>query len=402
MIGSSGAFNEGRTRAQEPLFSSFFMGGFECSTHRLRSGRRLDLIAATGHDRFIAQDYRRLTDCGMRAARDGIRWHLIESSPNRYDFSSALPMIRAARDAGVQVVWDLCHYGWPDDIDIFKPEFVRRFARMAGEFARVLVCETDAAPFVAPVNEISFFAWAGGESGYLNPFARGRSYELKYQLIRATIEATEAIWAAAPGARIVHVDPAINVVCHPERPQERGAAQSYHQLQYHSRDILVGREEPGLGGREKYLDIIGVNYYPFNQWFHGDTIYHPRVPVGRDDPSYRPLGSILREIYERYQRPMFIAETGTEGDARPDWLRYVSGEVRSALEGGVPVCGICLYPVVNFPGWDDERHCDNGLWDYADGEGRRETYRPLEEELGRQREVFKSLPPGMNGCLIRP
>ena len=30
------------------LFRSFFLGGFECSTHRRKDGRRLDLIAATG------------------------------------------------------------------------------------------------------------------------------------------------------------------------------------------------------------------------------------------------------------------------------------------------------------------------------------------------------------------
>jgi hypothetical protein len=31
-------------------FRSFFLGGFECSTHRLRSGKRLDLIRSTRHD----------------------------------------------------------------------------------------------------------------------------------------------------------------------------------------------------------------------------------------------------------------------------------------------------------------------------------------------------------------
>ena len=38
-------------------------------------------------------------------------------------------MLEAARDEGVQVIWDLCHYGWPDDLDIFSPQFVERFAR---------------------------------------------------------------------------------------------------------------------------------------------------------------------------------------------------------------------------------------------------------------------------------
>src|SRR2546423_14032196 len=98
------------------------MGGFECSTHRARSGERLDLIATTGHDKYAVADYGRLREQGIRAARDGVRWHLIEKREGRYDFSSVLPMVRAARDAGVQVVWDLCHYGWPDDVDIFSTQ----------------------------------------------------------------------------------------------------------------------------------------------------------------------------------------------------------------------------------------------------------------------------------------
>src|SRR5579871_410094 len=95
-------------------FKTFFMGGFECSTHRRRDGRRLDMIGATGHDRFALQDYTALAQLGIHTVRDGIRWHLIESKPGQYDFSSVRPMLYAARRAGVQVIWDIFHYGWPD------------------------------------------------------------------------------------------------------------------------------------------------------------------------------------------------------------------------------------------------------------------------------------------------
>src|SRR5215204_2486624 len=98
------------------LFKSFFLGGFECSTHRLASGKRLDLITATRHDCHVAADYARLRARGISTVREGIRWHLIERAPYRYDFDSVLPMLRAARAAGIQVVWDLCHFGWPDDL----------------------------------------------------------------------------------------------------------------------------------------------------------------------------------------------------------------------------------------------------------------------------------------------
>lgn len=92
-------------------FESFFMAGFECSTHRRRDGHRLDLIAATRHDRWAAKDYAALS-------AQGLRWHLIEQRPGHYDWSSFLPMLHAANSVGTQVIWDLCDYGWPDDVDI--------------------------------------------------------------------------------------------------------------------------------------------------------------------------------------------------------------------------------------------------------------------------------------------
>jgi hypothetical protein len=60
------------------MFTSFFMGGFECSTHRLRSGRRLDVVHSTRHDALAFSDYRLLQRHGMHTARDGLRWHLID------------------------------------------------------------------------------------------------------------------------------------------------------------------------------------------------------------------------------------------------------------------------------------------------------------------------------------
>src|SRR5829696_328385 len=137
------------------LFRSFFVGGFECSTHRTRAGRRLDLIAATAHDRYAETDYRVLAQHGIRTARDGLRWHLIETAPGRYDWSSFLPMLRAAQRTGTQVIWDLSHWGWPDNLEIWSPAFIDRFARFVRAAASVVANETDAVPFFTPINEIS-------------------------------------------------------------------------------------------------------------------------------------------------------------------------------------------------------------------------------------------------------
>ncbi len=368
-------------------FRSFFMGGFECSTHRLRSGRRLDVIAATAHDRFAIEDYRRLRGLGMDTIRDGLRWHLIERTAGVYEFGSVLPMLEAARDADVEVIWDVLHYGWPDDLDIFDEAFVARFARLAAAFVDVASRVSDRPPWIVPVNEISFFAWAGGDAGIFNPFAVRRGDELKRQLVRAAIAAIQGMLRVNPEIRIVHTEPVINVVAHPDRPGEAGAAEAHRQAQYAALDMIAGRTHPELGGREEYLGVIGVNYYVHNQWIypggHGSMIEpsHPR---------YRPLWQMLQEVHERYGRPLFIAETGIEDQARPAWLRYVGYELRRAIREGVPVEGLCLYPIVNHPGWDDDRHCHNGLWDYPDGTGHRDIYEPLARELRSEQQLFET------------
>jgi beta-glucosidase/6-phospho-beta-glucosidase/beta-galactosidase len=367
------------------IFRSFFIGGFESSMHRLRDHRRLDLISGTQHDRFVMQDYARLREVDIHCARDAIRWHLIENSPGRYDWSSVLPMVRAARETKTQILWDLLHFGWPDAVDVFRPEFVERFAGLAANFAALLKEETDEVPFFAPVNEISFLAWAGGDEGFFNPFARRRGDELKAQFVRATIAACEAIWSVLPQARIIHVDPIIGIIADPTRPQDRRAAEGHRQSQFSAWDMIAGRAHPELGGQAKYLDIMGVNYYIQNQWIHNGAVLVP------SHPQHLLLRYMLREVYERYERPLFIAETGIENDVRPNWLRYIGREVRGAIRLGIPVQGICLYPILNHPGWNDDRHCLNGLWDYADDEGGRDIFAPLAKELERQQRMFAEM-----------
>ena len=368
------------------VFKSFWMAGFECSCHCRRDKRRLDLIAATEHDRWAAVDYARVRRLGIETVRDGARWHRIERSPGRYDFSSLLPMVRAARDTGVQVIWDLCHYGWPEGLDIFRPEFVDRFAEYARAVARVVAAETDEPPVWAPINEISFWSWAGGDVAYLNPGATRRGFELKTQLVRACLAAVDAVWSVDPRARILHCDPAIHIVPDALRPEDREEAEGHRQAQYQAWEMIAGRLWPQLGGDERYLDVLGVNYYPNNQW----VLDGPMLQW--DDPRYRPFRDILREAWERYGRPLVVAETGAQDGFRAEWLRYIAGEVRAARRAGVPVGGICLYPVLNYPGWDDDRHCQSGLWGYPGPGGHREIHVPLAEELARQIELFRSEP----------
>ncbi len=372
--------------ARPTLFPSFFLGGFEASTHVLRSGRRLDLVESTRHEVFALADYRRLMNLGLRAARDGVRWHLIEYEPGKYDFSSARAMVRAALEAGIEVVWDLLHFGWPDHVDPFTAEFVPRFAEFASRFATVLESEGDRRPSVIPVNEISFLAFAGGEEGFFNPFLEGRGDELKRRLVETWIAGARAVRAVLPSARVLASDPMIHVLARPGRSADEPGAAGHRAAQYAALDMITGRTAPELGGSEELLDAIGLNYYVHNQWWypggHGSVIAPSSL-------EYRPLRDMLRDWYERFRKPVFIAETGIEDDERPAWLAYVGHEARAARRLGVDLQGVCLYPIVNHPGWEDDRHCRNGLWDYPDSDGNRAIFEPLARELVRQQGALE-------------
>lgn len=356
------------------LFKSFLMGGFECSTHRRRGGKRLDLISATRHEEFAEADYRRLLSLDMKTARDGLRWHLIEKTPHFYDFSSLEKQIEAAQKTGIQIIWDFFHYGFPDDLDIFSPEFIERYARFSAASAEFLQKNLNQTLIVSPVNEISFFAWAAGEVGIFYPFAKERGDELKIQMVRANIAAIDAIRAVVPNARFLQTDPAIHVTAAKKHNQR--AAEKYRLAQFEAFDMLCGRLKPELGGHPKYLDIIGLNYYFHNQWH-----YPSRRKIKLGHAEYRPFHRILQEYHERYNLPILIAETGIEDEARPDWLEYVWQEANTAKLNGIPIQGVCLYPIVNHPGWDDNRHCRNGLWDYVNDNGEREIYQPLADKI---------------------
>jgi hypothetical protein len=205
---------------------------------------------------------------------------------------------------------------------------------------------------------------------------------MKGQLVRASIAACDALRDVVPRARLVHTDPMINIAADATRPQDRLPAELYRQAMFAAWDMIAGRQRPELGGSPGYLDVIGVNYYVHNQWIHNGRTLVP------SNPRHLMVRYMLREIAERYERPLFIAETGIEGATRANWLRYIGREARGALALGVPLHGICLYPIVDHPGWEDDRHCPNGLWGYADEAGNRPIEDAYAQELALQEEIF--------------
>ena len=362
-------------------FDSFFMAGFECSSHRRRDGVRLDLIRATGHDKHVLRDYRQLRELGFRTLRDGVRWHLIERVPGKYDWSSWRPMLEAAEEAGVEVIWDLFHYGSPDCVDQAGPDFPDRFTDFALAALEVQQSVSSRPPLVCPLNEINFLSWAV-EVGYFPIPGAEEVGWFKHQLVRTAIAAAGAIRERWPNATIVWAEPLIHIAPPNRQRQSIRAAEDNRQGMFEAYDWIMGLARPELGGDRSLVDVVGWNFYPHNQFYTKG----PTVPMGHHE--YRPLGDMLVEMAERYGKPMFLAETGAEGTSKPSWLHYVCNEVRDAMNRGADVCGICWYPITAYPGWDNSRHAETGLLSTVVADGSRHVDEGLLEEFERQREQF--------------
>ncbi|MEO5893606.1 MAG: amine oxidase [Ferruginibacter sp.] len=345
-------------------FKSFWMAGFECTDKLNAYGNRVDLLNTSGHLQLIDEDYKRLSLFEMGTVREGIRWSQVEKVPYQYDWSVVAAMISSGKKNNIQQIWDICHFGFPDDLTPLHPMFARRFSHLCEAFVKFYrSIDPHGTLIITPINEVSFLSWLGGDVRGTSPYCVGQGWEVKYRLMKAYIEGVEAIKKTDPSVRILTTEPLVNIV----PPQNASAEQihfaaSLHQDQFQVTDMLSGRMCPELGGKPGYLDILGYNYYYNNQWSTGTFEFLK----WRDnfDERFIPLHQLLSLAYQRYNRPFVLTETSHPKEDRPHWIKMVARECALVLAEGLPLWGICWYPIVDRPDWDnlDDWH-QSGLWD---------------------------------------
>ena len=309
------------------IFPTFFLSGFECSTFLWRDKGRRDLSQETQHTSHAEADYRLLHELGIAVAREGIPWPHVDRGARCYDFTCVDPLIAAMNAAQILPIWDLCHYGYPDDADPWRPDFAARFADYCGAAAEHVCARVRGPHFFTPINEITFWGFAGGEWGWIAPFGDTKTQRLRLRdvLCRAAIAGVKAIREVDPTARMVHVEPVIRVVAPDDRPDLAEAARiEMEDDACHAWDVLAGKANPEFGGAPEVLDIVGANCYSFGQMEYRE--HGPHQALGPDDPRIRPLCELLSKVWQRYRRPMIIAETSGLHDGREEWLKDVMEE----------------------------------------------------------------------------
>jgi hypothetical protein len=297
----------------DPVFKGYVHAGFECGQLNWANGHTQNLSVQTRHSGYAARlaNYRRVHALGVRTIRDGL-------PPNCSDVE-VLRAMHAARAAGLEVLWDLLHFGLPAAAPDVGPQLDAWVAHRAA-----LIAQATPQPWLTPVCEPGTHAHFAAAGGMWAPASRS-PHELKAGLLQAYRAARSAALAANPASRFMLCDPVMAAEPH----------------EYDALDQLASSGD--------LPDVVGVNFYAHD--------------------LRQPIAHVLATTAERYGRPVYISETGLHcghphnhrqgygGWRRGEWLRHV---VEQAAASPVQPVGVCWYPIVEMPAWRD--HPTDEVW----------------------------------------
>jgi beta-glucosidase len=367
-----------------------------------KTGRTLDEYELTGHYERWRSDIDLFAELGVRCVRYGIPWHRINPAPGVWDFTSSDKPLDRLLELGIEPVVDLVHYGLPLWIDgaFLHADFDRFMAEYA---AKIVERYRGRIKFYTPLNEPRVTAWYCGKLGWWPPFRRGWRGFLSVMLgvCRGIVSSVHAMKSVDPGIVHAHVD-ATDLYTTTDAAVD-AEVHRRQEIVFLALDLITGRVRPGhslyewivsLGVREAELawfqtnpielDLLGINLYPlFSEKRLVKTSSGVRIRM-----RYASADIIdrLADLYwRRYQRPLFISETASEGSIRrrAAWLDDSVAAVKRVRASGVPLVGYTWWPLFALVTWGyregkkppHEYLKQMGLWDLRPASGGLERVR---------------------------
>jgi hypothetical protein len=230
----------------------------------------------------MADHYQIAREHGLHTVRDGL-------VPGHH----ALERLAAARQAGVQAIWDLSHYHSNQD--------PVRCARIASQAA--LSTNGDEKLWLCPVNEPSLYPMMAGMP---------RPDAIAMAVLMAKVARDHH-----PNVGILTNDPITGVGEH----------------QFEATDAIVSAVD---------VNVVGVNYYPH-------TARTPLVKVLL--ATWRRYQKPIMVSETSWHDGHPVHNRRYPGLNKGSWLRHVLEQVDVAVFHGAAVVGICWYPIVDCPPW---------------------------------------------------
>jgi beta-glucosidase len=377
-----------------------------------KTGRTLDEYELTQHYERWRDDLALFAEAKVSCVRYGIPWHRINPARGVWQFEWADEPLERLLELGIQPVVDLVHYGVPPWIEHaylandFASHMAEYAARIAERFRGRIHTYT-------PLNEPRVTAWYCGKLGWWPPFKRGWSGFVAVMLgvCRGIVQTVEALRAVDPEIVHVHVDATdLYIAASPDLQAEAARRQ---ELVFLALDLVTGRIAPGhplhawlltqgaaatelewFQAHAVELDVVGINLYPLfseKRLVRASSGLRMRMRYASAD-----IIDHLADLYwKRYQRPLVISETASEGSVRKRraWLEDSVAATARVRARGVPLVGYTWWPMFALVTWayregrkaPHEYLKQMGLWDLrASAQG---LERVPTELVGRYREL---------------
>lgn len=357
--------------------------GLECSVVRVHDQYR-DQRIETGHAARI-EDLDLLSGLGVKTVRYPVIWETIApNAPDACDWRWTDERLNRLRALGIRVIAGLVHHGsGPRYTHLLDPAFPEKLADFAAQAAARY-------PWIdlwTPINEPLTTARFACLYGHWYPHEKDLA-----AMVRATVYQCRGVALAMSAIR--RVNPHAQLV----QTEDLGRSFSTRRLAYQaahenerrwlSLDLLTGRMTQahrwhatllrmGVTARdlaelqdgEGMPDIIGINHYLTSDRYLDDRIalYPDLKPGGNGKHVYVDTEAVrvpeadgrtgvaarLREVWERYQRPVAITEAHNSctREEQLRWFTDVWSAAQALADTGADVRAVTLWSIFGAVDW---------------------------------------------------
>jgi dTDP-4-dehydrorhamnose reductase len=358
-------------------------GGVECSIVRVNGVVRNQIIE-TGHY-TRSEDLDLIAELGIRTLRYPTLWELVEPIEGHDDWVWLDHRLSRLRQLGISPVAGLLHHGsGPAWTHILSPNFPDQLAAFAARLAR----RYPWIRYFTPVAEPLTTARMGGLYGVWCPYASDEAtcFRLIVAQCRAIAKAMAAIRGVIPQAQLVQTEDIGRTFATPELQYQADYENSRRWLSmdllcglvdachpFHARLIASGVDPVHLSELTTEPcgpDLVGIDYYLTSDRFldhrterhRGETVggngvdTYVDIAAARSEISFAGVGLMprLKEVWERYWRPIVVAELHN-GCTRDEQLRwFVEGwqVAKDCLASGVDVRGVTAWSLFGAVDWN--------------------------------------------------
>ena len=371
------------TTDRSPQSRIEFWGGVECTVNRV-GDRFFDQLEKNGHV-TRSSDLDLFASLGIRSLRYPVLWERI--APNgleRADWSWTDERLERLRQLEIRPIAGLVHHGsGPAHTSLIDPQFPEKVA----EFAAAVATRYPWLEAYTPINEPLTTARFSGLYGHWYPhgkddrtFLRALIYEC-----RAVVLSMQAIRQINPQAQLIQTEDLGKIFSTPLLAYQ---AEFENERRWLSFDLLCGRVD-----RSHFLwdylqnadipeaeldwflehpcppDILGINRYMTSDRFLDERLEHYPTEThgGNGRHQYADVEAvrvcadgiptpkmILREVWDRYQRPIAVTEVhlGCTREEQLRWFKEVWDDAQSLREEGADIRAVTAWSLLGAYDWN--------------------------------------------------